>query len=100
MTIYYCIEHIPTGKLFPVYKGSSYYEFSVPTNNTPKLFLRKSNAKAFLTTYCKGWVVRKNYLVDGDFSQEERQTFDYDKSHARNRLDFRVVTMELKRIDS
>jgi hypothetical protein len=54
---FYCIIHLPTKQYFPdLPHGSSSFEFNPAREHMkpPRLFRRESDARRYITEYCKG----------------------------------------------
>ena len=93
---YYCIRHIPSGKIIPcangrMDRGGSHVEPSDPDEHLPKVFSAPRYAKGWLTTWLKGAVVHSSGY--DSFSGEYYEETELVPKPHRKREEYEIITL-------
>jgi hypothetical protein len=75
---FFAIRHKCTGYIIPcangrLGRGGSHVEPIDPRENLPRIFTEKRYAKGWLTSWCKGKIVKSGYTSSYDGEYEESQ---------------------------
>ena len=96
---FYCIKHIPTGKIIPcangrMDRGGSWVEPTDFNKEPPRIFTEKRYAKGWLTSWLKG-AYTTTYTTDYESGYEEPQIDLVPKPH-RKREEYKIVSISFR----
>lgn len=92
---FFIIVHKPTGHIFPQRLGivsQTRVSFSSPTDEAPRLWSRKGDAKRWLTTYCKGVHYINGYT---NHEGEYDSSMEIDPKTVRNRDEYDIIRVAI-----